>query len=80
MKSKDISLAIVLSVISALSSYFLSSKILIKPVEKVQKVQVYQSIKSEFSPPDYFDDKSINITKNVKIGDEQDNVDPFKGR
>lgn len=78
MKQKDVALIIVVVFISGIVSYFVSSKLFASPKDRQQEVEVVQPISAEFKIPDrkYFNDKSINPTQNIRIGEEENNQ-PF---
>lgn len=77
MKQKDIALIIVVVFISGIFS-LLTTKILIKPGEQKQEVEVVEPITAEFTQPSgkYFNDDSINPTQLISI-DENKNENPF---
>ena len=74
MKQKDWMLIIVIAFFSAVSAFLLSRYVINKPVDQQQKVEVVGAIKSEFVDPDkkYFNENSINPTKIITIGQDQD--------
>jgi len=77
IKSKDLYLVIILVIISAVISLVLAN--IIFKTEKVKtKVEVVESINSDFPLPDqaYFNKTSINPTQTISIGDGS--PDPFK--
>lgn len=78
MKQKDLALIIVVVFVTAIVSYFVSSKLFASPKDRQQEVEVVQPISAEFSTPDplYFNSKSINPTQNIRIGGEG-NQQPF---
>jgi hypothetical protein len=79
MKQKDIALIVVVGVISAIASLFLSNALITSPKSRQQKVEVVTPISSSFNTPDkkYFNSESIDPTKLIQIGDNT-NTDPFK--
>jgi hypothetical protein len=78
MKQKDIVLIIVVIFISAVFSIVLSGAIISNPKSRSQKVEVVEKISSEFPSPNakYFNDKSIDPTQLIRIGDNT-NTTPF---
>lgn len=78
MKQKDIALILVIVFFSGIASFFLANKF-ISPPEHKQKAAKVEAITDEFKQPDpkYFNDKSINPTKTITIGDGS-NVLPIK--
>lgn len=81
MKQKDIALVILIVAISAIASYFISSKIIVTPKDRQQEVEVVQEIKTKFPLPDkkYFNENAINPTRPITIG-ENANPDPFSDK
>lgn len=77
MKQKDWFLIVIIVFISAILSFVLSG-ILIKPAKKGDKVEVVESISSEFPQPDpkYFNLTSVDPTQVIRIGDNN-NTTPF---
>lgn len=71
MKQKDVVLILVISVISAVFSLLLSNSLISTPKNRKEKVEVVESISSEFSQPNakYFNKESVNPTKLIEIGD-----------
>lgn len=80
MKQKDIALIVMITVIGAVISYFVSGMLFGGAATRQQEVEVVQPISADFTKPDsnYFNEKSINITKPITIG-QQGNSDPFSG-
>jgi hypothetical protein len=78
MKQKDVALIIVVVFISGLVSFFVS-KMLFSAKTDQQQVEVVDAISTEFTLPSekYFNDKSIDPTKQIQIGDNTNN-NPFK--
>lgn len=78
MKQKDIIIIIIAVFISGIFSYLLSSKLFAIPTDQQAEVEVIEPITAEFTTPDprYFNDKSINPTQPIRIGDNQ-NDQPF---
>lgn len=80
MKKKDILLIAVVVIISGTLSFFISRLLFTIPKNRETKVEIVQPISSDFPQPDarYFNSASINITRNITIGDNQ-NSQPFNG-
>lgn len=78
MKQNDIVLVIVVVFISGVSSFLLSNLLFGSPEENRVKVEVVEPISSSFSEVDtrYFNDKSINPTQLIQIG-QGNNQQPF---
>jgi hypothetical protein len=78
MKQKDIALIIFIVVISSVISFFLSNLLFSGSKNRKQLVEVVEPISAEFHTPDkqYFNDKSVDPTQLIKIG-ENTNQDPF---
>lgn len=81
MKQKDIVLIIAVVVISGTFSFILSKYLFAIPKDRETKVEVVQAISPEFPQPDprYFNANSIDPTKNITIGDNQ-NSQPFSSQ
>ena len=78
MKRKDFLLIAVVIIISTMFALLLSSLVIGSPQDNQQQVEVVQEITSDFPTPDkrYFNDKAINPTKLITIGDNA-NPNPF---
>lgn len=78
MKQKDVSLIIVVIFISAVISFFVSTRIFVTPANRQQQVPVVDSIDSTFTKPSskYFNDQSIDPTQQVQISNNA-NQNPF---
>ena len=78
MKQKDIAIILVIIFISGVGSFLLSNKLFTIPADQQVEVEVVEPITADFSEPDdrYFNNKSINPTQTIKIGDDQ-NKQPF---
>jgi len=78
MKQKDIALYIVVAFISALTAFFISSRLIVSPSDRQRKVEVIEAISSDFNAPSetYFNDQSINPTQNSTAG-QSTNETPF---
>lgn len=79
MKQKDIVIIIAVIGFSAMVAV-VASRLIIKPADKKQEVEVVQAITPDFPSPDkrYFNTTSIDPTQQITIG-ESANPDPFKG-
>jgi hypothetical protein len=80
MKQKDIALIVVVVAISGLISFFVAQYFFLKPQSKQLKAEFVQPITTDFSRPDsrYFNDKSVNPTQQIQIGDGT-NAAPYNG-
>lgn len=78
MKQKDIGLIAVIAIVSAVISLILSNTFLTTPDNRSEKVEVVTPLESDFvrPPSEYFNDDAINPTKQISIGNE-DNDSPF---
>lgn len=78
MKQKDIALIVVIVIISAVISLFVSKAIFGSPAERDQTAEVVQPITSDFPKPDtrYFNNQAFDPTKVITI-DENANSNPF---
>ncbi len=78
MKQKDVVLIIIVVFISVIISVFLSKAIISTPKNRQQKVEIIDPISADFPTPDtkYFNDKSIDPTQLIKIGNNANNQ-PF---
>ncbi len=78
MKQKDIAVIIVVVAVAAFASFFLSRMLFQSGDKREQKYEVVDVITTEFNLPstDYFNDKSINPTQLIRIGDNN-NQNPF---
>jgi hypothetical protein len=78
MKQKDILLIAVIVVVSGTISFLLSKFLFTIPKSRQTKVEVVQAISSDFAQPNtkYFNTNSVDPTKNITIGDNQ-NTQPF---
>lgn len=78
MKQKDLALIIVLAVISAIISYFVSAQFISKPTDLKAEVKTVEPISDVMPDADerYFNDKSLDPTEVIKIGG-QENQQPF---
>lgn len=78
MKQKDYLLIVLVVAITGTISFIASNIFISSPKNRQEKVEVVGVITSEFVEPDtkYFNDKSVNPTRNIQIGDSQ-NPQPF---
>ncbi len=79
MKKKDLTLIVVVVIISAALSFFLSSFLFGDPEADPIEVEIVESITDEFNNPseDYFNEDSINPTQLIRIGGDEGNISPF---
>lgn len=80
MKQKDITLIVVIAVISAVVSFIVSNKLFVTPSNRQQQVEVVDPIDSSFQTPStkYFNSNSIDPTQPSTIGGDT-NQNPFNG-
>jgi hypothetical protein len=78
MKQKDLALIIVIAVIGAVASLFVTKILFVTPKNREQQVEVVQPISADFPPPSnaYFNSSSIDPTKVITIG-QNTNSNPF---
>ncbi len=78
MKSKDISLIVVVGIVSAVVALLLSGFLFTSGSNRQQKVEIVEPISADFQVPDkrYFNENSFNPTQNITIGNG-DNETPF---
>lgn len=81
MKQQDIALLIIIGVISAAVSFFLSNSLFGDDKLQEQKVETIDVISSEFPSPNesYFNSEAVNPAQQVQIGDSS-NPNPFMGQ
>ncbi len=81
MKQKDIMLIVVIVAVSGFISLIMSNLFINSSKNRSTKVEVVDRIDAEFKQPDkrYFNSRSIDPTKNIRIGDTL-NPDPFSGQ
>lgn len=79
MKSKDMSLIVVICIVSTVFALIISSLVFSSTANRTMKAEVVDKISPEFQEPDkrYFNDKSFNPTRDITIQDNQNNL-PFK--
>jgi hypothetical protein len=80
MKQKDLALIVVVVIISAIVSLFVSKYIFASPGNRQQKVDVVEAINNQFPQPDshYFNVNSVDPTQLIQIGNTT-NANPFNG-
>ena len=80
MKQKDIILIIVVVFVSGVISIVVSKIFITSPKNRQQQVEVVNPITSDFPQPDpkYFNNNSVDPTKNITIGGTT-NSQPFNG-
>lgn len=78
MKQKDISLIIVIALLSAVISLVLTKFLITTPKNRSAKVTVVEPITADFPAPDkkYFNTNSIDPTRLIRVGDNA-NPNPF---
>jgi len=78
MKQKDISLIVVIIIVSAVISLFVSKAIFVPPKNRQQKVDVVQPITSDFPAADthFFNKNAVDPTRLIVIG-QNSNTNPF---
>lgn len=81
MKQKDILLIVVVIIVSGVFSFVASKFLFNSPKGRQTPVEVVEKITADFPTPDkkYFNEKSINPTKLIKIGDSS-NTKPFNSQ
>jgi hypothetical protein len=79
MKKRDISLILVVVIISGFASFFISRWAFASTSKRQEKVEVVDAITTDFNLPEarYFNNQSINPTQLIQIG-ENANQTPFK--
>jgi hypothetical protein len=78
MKQKDIALIVVIVLVSAVISLFISKALFGSPKQRQQTAEIVQPITAEFPKPDsrYFNSQAFDPTKVITIG-EENNPNPF---
>lgn len=78
MKQKDIALIVVIVIVSGTISLFISKWLFAIPSSRQSQVEVVEPITTDFAQPDsrYFNNNSVDPTKNISIGDSSNNA-PF---
>jgi hypothetical protein len=79
MKQKDIAMIILIAGVAGLASFFISHAVFASSSSRQQKAEVVDAISTQFTLPSskYFNDKSIDPTQLIQIGDGSNN-NPFK--
>lgn len=80
MKQKDIVLIIVVVFVAGIFALLFSNLVISSPKNRKERVEIVDSITSEFNAPDkkYFNAQSVDPTKLIQIGDNL-NPKPFNG-
>jgi len=78
MKQKDIALIVVIIVVSAVFSYFISKAIFVKPSTRQQLVEVVRPITTDFPQPDsrFFNTSAYDPTAPINVT-QNTNANPF---
>ena len=80
MKSKDISLVVVVGIVSAVIAVLVSSVLFSSKADRQQTVEVVEPITADFMTPSndskYFNNDAINPSQTITIG-ESTNEQPF---
>ena len=78
MKRKDVTLILVVVFVSVVISLLLSNLLITSPKNRKEKVEIVEPVTAEFTQPDkrYFNEKSINPTLIIQIGNDN-NEQPF---
>lgn len=83
MKQKDVTLFLLIGIISAIISFVISGAVISPAKNRSQQVEVVDPITADFSVPasdnKYFNKDAINPTKLIQIGDGTPNATPFNG-
>ncbi len=81
MKQKDIALIAIIIIFSGMISFFAGRYLFATPDNRQVKAEVVDAISTEFIQPStkYFNERSVNPTQLIQIGDGS-NVTPFSGR
>lgn len=80
MKQKDITLIIVVVAVSGLVSFFVARAVFVKSTDRKMEAEVVAPITNEFARPSkkYFNEASINPTREIEIGNSGNNA-PYTG-
>ncbi|MGB4967384.1 MAG: hypothetical protein WBO35_04245 [Candidatus Saccharimonadales bacterium] len=80
MRQKDVALYLVIAFISAITAFFVSSKLIVTPEKRQQEVVMVEPISETFEKPTdtYFNGESINPTQMSLVG-QPTNQTPFNG-
>lgn len=78
MKQKDVAVIILVAVVAAMGSFFLSRFLFESGDKREQKAEIVDVISTDFQQPDknYFNDQSVNPTQLIRIGNSN-NKHPF---
>lgn len=78
MKQRDITLFVMVGIVSLVASALFSNLVIRSPKNRSAQVEVVEPISSEFTEPDskYFNEDSINPTQIIQIQDNK-NQKPF---
>lgn len=78
MKQKDITLVVVIGIVSGTISLIISNAVFKVPKDRERKVEVVEAIKPDFTLPDkrYFNETSVNPTQLIEI--KGNNSNPFR--
>jgi hypothetical protein len=81
MKQKDITLIIMIVLISGVLSFIVSNYVFVTPKDRQTQVEIVPTITSQFSQPDnrFYNSTSFDPTRIIVIGNNS-NKDPFAGR
>lgn len=81
MKQKDITLILVIVIISAVASFFVARAVFAAPKDRQVKAEVVSPLSVGFNSPSkkYFNENAVNPTQQIRIGDSA-NVTPFSGQ
>jgi hypothetical protein len=81
MKRKDITLIVIIVILSAVISLFVSKQVFAPPKNRQQQVEVVAPINTDFPKPDkrFFNSNSFDPTQLITIG-QNANPDPFNGK
>lgn len=81
MKQKDIALIVVIVIVTAFFSYFISNALFASAEMQQMEAEVVERISPDFPEPDqrYFNDDAIDPTQLIEIGDSS-NPQPFSER
>lgn len=77
MKQQDLGIIVAVAFLSAIVSFLLSNKLFVTPENRQQKVEVVDTIVSDFDQPStrYFNETSINPTQISQL--DSTNQTPF---
>jgi phosphoglycerate-specific signal transduction histidine kinase len=80
MKRQELAIIVMAMVLGGLVSFFVSRLIFTPPKNRQQTINIVEKLSSDFPQANatYFNENSLNPTKNITIGD-QSNPQPFSG-